>query len=308
MAARNPYEVLGVKKDAGEDEIRRAYRKLAKRYHPDLNPGNKEAEARFKEISGANDILSDKDKRARFDRGEIDASGAERPEHAYSRYRGFAEGAPGEKYEYHAAEGMAPEDIDDLFAFFGRGARGGRGTMRMRGADQHYSLTVDFLTAINGARQRLNLAPDRSLEVTIPPGVRDGQVLRLQGQGSPGINGGPPGDALIEVHVAPHAFFRREGDDIHLDLPVTLGEAVLGGKVTVPTPSGSVSMAIPANSNTGRVLRLKGKGVARPDGSRGDEYVTLKVVLPEGGDTALADFLREWAPKHPHDPRRGMTP
>src|SRR5689334_23221832 len=125
MAARNPYEVLGVKKDASEDEIRGAYRKLAKRYHPDLNPGNKEAEARFKEISGANDILGDKEKRARFDRGEIDASGAERPEAAYSRYRGFAEGAPGEKYEYHAAEGMAPEDIDDLFAFFGRGARGG---------------------------------------------------------------------------------------------------------------------------------------------------------------------------------------
>jgi DnaJ-class molecular chaperone len=307
MAARNPYEVLGVKKDASEDEVRRAYRKLAKRYHPDLNPGNKEAEARFKEISGANDILGDKEKRARFDRGEIDASGAERPEAAYSRYRGFAEGAPGEKYEYHAAEGMAPEDIDDLFAFFGRGARGGRGTMRMRGADQHYSLTVDFLTAINGARQRLNLAPDRSLEVTIPPGVRDGQVLRLQGQGSPGLNGGPNGDALIEVHVAPHAFFRREGNDIHLDLPLTLDEAVLGGKVTVPTPSGSVSMTIPANSNTGRVLRLKGKGVARPDGSRGDEYVTLKVVLPEGGDAELTNFVREWAPRHSYDPRRGMT-
>ncbi len=266
MAARNPYEVLGVKKDASEDEIRAAYRKLAKRYHPDLNPGNKEAEARFKEISGANDILSDKDKRARFDRGEIDASGAARPEHAYSRYRGFAEGEPGEKYEYHSAEGMAPEDLDDLFAFFGRGARAGRGsgggTMRMRGADQHYTLTVDFLAAVNGARQRLNL----------------------------------------------HPFFRREGDDIHLDLPVTLGEAVLGGKVTVPTPSGPVAMTIPANSNTGRVLRLKGKGVPRPDGRSGDEYVTLKLMLPEGGDAELADFVRGWARKHPYDPRRGMTP
>jgi DnaJ-class molecular chaperone len=307
MAARNPYEVLGVKKDASEDQIRSAYRKLAKRYHPDLNPGNKEAEARFKEISGANDILSDKDKRARFDRGEIDASGAARPEYAHSRYGGFAEGAPGEKYEYRSAEGMAPEDVDDLFAFFGRGARGG-GTMRLRGADQHYSLTVDFLTAVNGARQRLNLAPERSLEVTIPPGVRDGQVLRLQGQGSPGINGGPPGDALIEIHVAPHPFFRRDGDDIHLDLPVTLGEAVLGGKVMVPTPSGPVSMTIPANSNSGRVMRLKGKGVKRPDGASGDEYVTLKVMLPEGGDAELADFVRGWAPKHPYDPRRGMTP
>jgi len=307
MASRNPYEVLGVKKDASEEQIRSAYRKLAKRYHPDLNPGNKEAEARFKEISGANGILSDKDKRARFDRGEIDASGAERPEQAYSRYRGFAEGAPGEKYEYHSAEGMAPEDLDDLFAFFGRGGRGG-GTMRMRGADQHYSLTVDFLAAINGARQRLNLAPDRSLDVTIPPGVRDGKVLRLQGQGSSGINEGPAGDALIEIHVAPHPFFRREGDDIHLDLPVTLGEAVLGGKVMAPTPSGPVTMTIPANSNTGRVLRLKGKGVKRPDGKSGDEYVTLKVMLPESGDAELANFVREWAPRHAYDPRRGMTP
>jgi DnaJ-class molecular chaperone len=306
MAARNPYEVLGVKPEASEEEIRSAYRKLAKRHHPDLNPGNKQAESRFKEIAAAYDILSDKDKRARFDRGEIDASGAERPEHAYSRYRGFAEGAPGEKYEYHAAEGMAPEDLDDLFGFFGRGARGG-GPVRMRGADQHYSLTVDFLTAINGARQRLNLAPDRSLEVTIPAGVRDGQILRLQGQGSPGLNGGPPGDALIEVRVAPHPYFRREGDDIHLELPVTLGEAVLGAKVTVPTPTGAVAMTIPPNANTGQVLRLRGKGAPRPGGGQGDEYVTLKLVLPEGGDAELARFMREWAPKHPYDPRRGMV-
>src|SRR5260370_21653615 len=181
MAARNPYEVLGVTKDASEDQIRSAYRKLAKRYHPDLNPGNKEAEARFKEISGANDILSDKDKRARFDGGEIDASGAARPEHAYSRYRGFAEGAPGEKYEYHSAEGVAPEDLDDLFAFFGRGARAGRGSgggaMRMRGAHQHYSLTLDFLTPINRAPPRLNLPPARSPALTLPPGVRPGHAL-----------------------------------------------------------------------------------------------------------------------------------
>jgi DnaJ-class molecular chaperone len=309
MAARNPYEVLGVKKDASEDDIRSAYRKLAKRYHPDLNPGNKEAEARFKEISGANDILGDKDKRARFDRGETDASGAERPEAAYARYGGFADGAPGEKYEYRSAEGMAPEDLDDLFAMFGRGARGGRGggNMRLRGADQQYSLTVDFLTSVNGAKQRLSLAPDKSLDVTIPAGVRDGQILRLQGQGGAGLNGGPNGDALIEIHVAPHPFFRREGDDIHVDYPVTLGEAVLGGKVTVPTPGGAVSMTIPADSNTGRVLRLKGKGVARPDGSRGDEYVTLKLVLPEGGDKELTEFLKQWAPKHPYDPRRGIA-
>lgn len=309
MAARDPYEVLGVKKEASEDEIRVAYRKLAKKHHPDLNPGNKEAEARFKEIAAAYDLLSDKDKRARYDRGEIDAGGAERPEHAYSRYRGFAEGAPGERYEFHSAEGMAPEDLDDLFAFFGRGrGRGAGANIRLRGADLHFSLTVDFLTAVNGARQRLQLAPERSLEVTIPGGVRDGQVLRLKGQGEPGLNGGPSGDALIEIRVAAHAFFRRDGEDIHLELPVTLAEAVLGGKVMVPTPSGAVSMTIPPDSNSGRVLRLRGKGVPRPDGSQGDEYVTLKVVLPEGGDAELAAFLRGWAPKHPYDPRRGMTP
>jgi DnaJ-class molecular chaperone len=306
MAARNPYEVLGVKKEASEEEIRAAYRKLAKKHHPDLNPGNKAAESRFKEIAAAYDLLSDKEKRARFDRGEIDASGAERPEHAYSRYRGFAEGAPGERYEFHAGEGRRPEDLDDLFAFFGRGRQGAE--IRLRGADLPFRLTVDFLTALNGARQRLSLTPDRSLEVTIPVGVRDGQILRLKGQGEPGLNGGPPGDALIEIAVTPHPFFRRDGDDIRLDLPVTLAEAVLGGKVTVPTPSGSVSMTIPPHSNTGRVLRLRGKGAPRPDGTQGDEYVTLRVTLPEGGDEALAAFLRDWAPKHPYDPRRGMTP
>ncbi len=306
MAARNPYEVLGVKPEATAEQIRDAYRKLAKKHHPDLNPGNKQAENRFKEIASAYDLLSDAEKRARFDRGEIDATGAERPEYAHSRYRGFAEGAPGERYEFHAAEGMAPEDIDDLFAFFGRGSRGG-GPVRMRGADQHFALTVDFLTAINGTRQRLSVSPDKSLEVNIPAGVRDGQILRLAGQGAAGLNGGPPGDALIEIRVAPHPFFGREGDDIHLDLPVTLGEAVLGGKVTVPTPSGAVTMTIPANSNSGRVLRLKGKGAPRGDGARGDQYVTIRVMLPEGGEPELAQFLRQWSAKHPYDPRRGMT-
>lgn len=308
MAARNPYEVLGVKKGASEDEIRRAYRKLAKQHHPDLNPGNKAAESRFKDISAAYDLLSDKEKRARYDRGEIDESGAERPQAAHAWYRDFAEGAPGARYQ--AAEGIEPEDLDDLFGFFGRAARGGRAgrgrTIRMRGPDQHFSLTVEFLDAVNGARRRLNLAPDKSLDVTIPPGVHDGQVLRLQGQGGPGIGGGPPGDALIEIHLAPHPFFRREGDDIHLDLPITLGEAVLGAKVTVPTVTGPVTMTIPANSNTGRVMRLRGKGVKRADGARGDQYVALKVVLPEGGNPELTGFVRDWAPKHPYNPRRDM--
>lgn len=303
MAQRNLYEVLGVKKEASDEELRQAYRKLAKANHPDLNPGNKEAEARFKEISAAYDLLSDKDKRARYDRGEIDESGTERPPRSYG-YRDFAEGAPGARY--HAAEGFEPDDLDDLFGIFTRGRPGG-GTIRMRGPDHHYVLPVDFLDAVNGARKRLALAPDKSLDVTVPAGVREGQVLRLKGQGGAGLNGGPAGDALIEIRVVPHPYFRREGDDIHLDLPVSLAEAVLGGRVTVPTSTGPVAMTIPANSNTGGVLRLRGKGVPRADGTRGDQYVALKVVLPEGGDDELARFLRDWAPKHPYDPRRGMT-
>jgi len=312
--ARSPYEMLGVARDASEEDIRRAYRRLAKQYHPDLNPGNKEAEARFKEVSAANDLLSDAAKRARYDRGEIDETGAEKPQY-HANYRGFAEGPDGAKY--YTTEGVAPEDLEDLFAIFGRGAGSGaagegpfarRTHIRMRGADQHYMLTIDFLEAINGAKKRLQLAPDKSLDVTIPPGLRDGQILRLKEQGGDGVGGGPRGDALIEVHVAPHALFRREGDDIHVELPVTIGEAALGGKISVPTPDGAVTMTVPAGSNTGTRLRLRGKGVPKPDGSWGDEYVTLKIVLPEGGDRALADFLREWAPKHPYDPRRATGP
>jgi DnaJ-class molecular chaperone len=302
--ARNPYEVLGVKPAASEKEIRDAYRKLAKKHHPDLNPGNKEAEARFKEVASANDLLSDKDKRARFDRGEIDESGAERP--PAQSWRGYAEGAPGEKYQTQTID---PEDLEDLFGMFGRGRGGGGragGGFRMAGPDHSFTLTVDFLDAVNGAKKRLELGPDRTLDVTVPAGVRDGQVLRLKGQGGAGIGGGAAGDALIEIHIAPHPLFRRDGDDIRIELPVTLGEAALGGRIAVPTPSGAVTMNVPANSNTGTVLRLRGKGVKRADGTTGDEYVTLKIVLPEGGDKELADFLRDWAPKHAYDPRRGM--
>jgi DnaJ-class molecular chaperone len=306
--ALNPYDVLGVKPTASEHEIRDAYRKLAKKHHPDLNPGDKSAEARFKEISGANDIVGDKDKRARFDRGEIDSSGAEKPRNPYGEYRHYAEGAGGERYGA-AGGGMSQEEMEELFSFFGNGARrgggGGRG-FRMRGADRHYSLTVDFLDAINGAKQRLDLPDGKTLDVRIPAGLRDGQILRLEGQGEEGSSGGPPGDALIEVHVAPHPRFRRDGDDVRLDLPVTIAEAVLGAKVSAPTVEGDVTLTIPPNSNTGRVLRLKGKGAPKPGlkGGRGDQYVTLQVMLPESADAELIAFLRDWAPKHGYDPRR----
>jgi DnaJ-class molecular chaperone len=315
VATRNPYEVLGVKPDAADGDIRTTYRKLAKKFHPDLNPGNKQAEAKFKEISAAYEIVGDKDKRARFDKGEIDASGAEKPQNPYGDYRHYAEADAGERYQgsgFRGAQNMSQEDLEDLFASFGGlgGRGGGNGgahgrQYKMRGEDRHYLLRIDFLDAINGAKKRLDLPGGKSLDVRIPAGLRDGQILRLEGQGGEGLGGGPAGDALIEVHVEPHPLFRREGDDIHLELPVTIAEAVLGGKVAVPTADGSVTMAIPANSNSGRTLRLKGKGAPKPGlkGERGDQYVSLKVMLPEQADAELAAFLKDWAPKHPYDPR-----
>lgn len=313
MATETPYEVLGVKPNATADEIRKAYRKLAKQFHPDLNPGKPAAEARFKSVSAAYDILSDPEKRGRYDRGEIDESGAERPRYSY---RPHAEGAQGWKYQPEGE--MDAGDLDDLFEMFGRGAgrggprggrRGGEG-FSMPGPDRHYSLTIDFVTAAIGGKQRLSLSPDEWLDVTIPPGIEEGQVLRLKGKGGPGFGGGPAGDALIEVHIAPHPFFRREGDDIQVELPVSLPEAVLGGRVPVPTVTGPVTMTIPKGSDTGARLRLRGRGIRRRRQGKevtGDQYVTLKVVIGASDDPELASFLEDWAKKHPTDPRREMS-
>jgi DnaJ-class molecular chaperone len=310
MATQTPYEVLGVKPDASPDDIRKSYRKLAKQLHPDLNPGKPEAEARFKTVTAAYDLLSDADKRARYDRGEIDESGAERPQYSY---RPHAEGAQGWKYGPQGE--MDAGDLEDLFAMFGSrgprgaGARGGRGQgFAMPGGDRLYTLTVDFVEAAAGAKKRLSLAPDNWLDVSIPPGIDEGQVLRLKGKGDPGIGGAPPGDALIEVHVMPHAFFRRDGDNILVDLPVSLPEAVLGARVTVPTVTGPVAMTIPKGADSGAQLRLRGKGIQRRGGAAGDQLVTLKIVIGDSGDAELAAFLETWAPKHPADPRSGMVP
>jgi DnaJ-class molecular chaperone len=304
MAAQTPYEVLGVKPDASADEIRKIYRKLAKQFHPDINPGKPEAEARFKEISAAYDLLSDSDKRARYDRGEIDETGAERPPRGY--YRSQAEGAQGWRYQPEGE--MDLSDLEDLFAAYGSAGRGRRGEagagFRARGADRHFTLTVDFVTAATGGKQRLSLAPEEWLDVTIPAGVEDGQVLRLRGKGGPGFGGGTSGDALIEVHVAAHPLFRRDGDNVLLELPVSLAEAVLGARVSVPTVTGPVTMTIPKGSDTGRQLRLRGKGIQKK--SPGDEIVTLKVFIGPSSDPELAAFLEKWAPQHPFDPREGM--
>jgi len=296
--AADPYTVLGVKKDASQHDIQKAYRRLAKKLHPDLNPGNKQAEEQFKEVSAAYDLLGDAEKRARFDRGEIDASGTERPQQRY--YRDFAEGGT---HPYASDAGFADfAGADDIFSQIFR--REGRANVRMRGSDVHYRLELDFLDAVNGGKRQITLPDGSVLDVNIPAGTRDGQVLRLRGKGSPGIGGGPPGDALVEIEVRPHRVFTRKGDDIHVDLPISLSEAVLGGKVKVPTPSGAVTMTVPKWANTGTVLRLKGKGAPRPDGSRGDEFVTLKLMLPEKPDPELEKFVAQW--RGAYSPRQAM--
>jgi DnaJ-class molecular chaperone len=294
---QDPYETLGVARDAAPEEIRKAYLKLAKKLHPDLNPGDKKSESRFKEVAAANDLLSDAEKRRRFDSGEIDASGAEKPQQRY--YRDYASQA-GEESPYENRSGYADfADTDDILAEIFRRQR-----RQARGSDLHYTLAVEFLDAVNGATKRIILPEGGSLDVTIPPGIQQGQTLRLRGKGAPSPGEGEAGDALVEVSINPHKFFTRQGDNIHIDLPVSFAEAVLGAEVKTPTPTGPVMLKAPKGSNTGTVLRLKGKGVARPGGP-GDLLVKLKIMAPSEPNPELEAFLSSWAPTN-YDPRRGM--
>lgn len=309
-ASDDPYALLGVKRDASAEEIKTAYRKLARKLHPDLNPGDKAAEERFKRITAAHDLLSDPEKRARYDRGEIDATGAERPQPR--RYWREHAGTAGDAYATDAGFADILDADDLLAAIFGRRGAGQRGAgpdfeagIRMRGGDLRGRLHLDFLEAINGATKRLTLPDGSVVDVHVPPGAHDGQVLRLRGRGQPGLGGGPPGDLLVELEVGGHHRFTRRGDDIHLELPVSLVEAVLGAKVEVPTPAGPVMVTVPPGSNTGTVLRLRGRGVPRPDGTRGDAYAELRIFLPEKPDPELEAFARSWAAGRAHDPREG---
>ncbi len=292
----DPYDTLGVRRTDDAAAIRKAYRKLAKKHHPDLNPGDPRAAETFKTINAANDILSDPDKRARFDRGEIDAEGNERPPPGTRRQE------PGQRRTAQGSAGGFDFDADDLESLFG-GAFRPRGPRK--GADVSYTLTVDFLDAARGAVKRLTLPDGRTLDVTIPPGLRDGHVLRLRGQGRPGTNGAAAGDALVEVSVAEHPVFRRDpdasGDDVVVRLPVTLQEAVLGASVEVPTIDGSVRLTIKPGTQDGARMRLRGKGIAG-----GHLWVEIDLVLPSEPEPALAAFLREWQPEHPFDPRAGL--
>lgn len=306
--AGDPYKELGVARGASADEIKKAFRKLAKELHPDKNPGDKAAEERFKRITAAFDLLGDAEKRGKYDRGEIDADGRE-------QFRGFGGGQSGGGGRQGGFGGFGGsggrggfEDIDleELFGAFGGGGRAksgfGGGFGGGKGQDVRATLDISLEDAIAGTTRRIQFSDGRMLDVNIPKGASDGQVIRLKGQGAPG-RGGQAGDALIELKIAPHPVFKRDGADLTMDLPVSVPDAVLGGKIQVPTPEGAVMMTIPKGSNSGKVLRLKGRG-AYAGGKRGDLLARLAVTLPETPDDELIRFATEWRDKRPYKPGR----
>ncbi len=298
----DPYSTLGVARSASEKDIKSAYRKLAKELHPDRNRDNPKAAEKFGDVTGAYDLLSDKDKRARFDRGEIDSDG--------NPTMGFGGGGPGGGYGGGAQRGFRADgfegfnqegiDLGDIFEglFGGRGGfAGGAGPGRAapKGASVQYKLGVSLPDAAIRATQRITLADGKTIDLKLPAGVEDGTQMRLAGKGEPGPGGN--GDALVTIKLQPHVYFRRDGDNLRLDLPISLDEAVNGAKIKVPTAEGPVMLSVAAGSSSGKVLRLKGRGFSRKDGARGDQLVTLEVQLPEG-DEDLTRRLEGW-----RDPR-----
>lgn len=303
----NPYKTLGVAPDASQAEIKKAYRKLAKSLHPDLHPGDTSKQARFQAVTAANDIIGDPDKRKRFDAGEIDAGGQERAQRHY--YRDYADADP--RGRYHSGAGSGDfEDLSGVFSdLFGARAQARAGRAQgfaARGADLRYHLDVDFMDAVQGARRTVPLPDGSTIDLTIPAGVREGQTLRLRGKGQPGPGGGPAGDAFVEISLRPHPVFTRDGNDIEVDLPISLDEAVLGGKVEVPTLSGRVSMTIPKGASSGQRLRLKGQGLRPEQGAAGDQYVRLKIVTPTAIDAEMEAIAQRWRDHVTEDPRAGL--
>ena len=307
----DPYQILGVAKSVGADELKAAYRKLAKKLHPDLNPGKKEIEQKFKEVTAAYDLLSDPTKRAKYDRGEIDEMGNDR---GFARGGGdpFAGAGGFRRNSSSSANNARGGDpfgsfSEDLFAdLFGGGRRrgaGGQDRPRAKGADITYALTVGFVDACVGTKQRVTLSSGKAVEVNIPPGTEDGAKLRLKGQGQ-AANLGDSGDAIVAISVVPHPYFTRKERDIYLDVPVSMPEVVLGANIRVPTLDGPVSVRVPRGANSGTLLRLKGKGIPAHGGKpEGDFFVRLRVMLPDVHDTSLTDFVEKWAKKHDYNPR-----
>jgi DnaJ-class molecular chaperone len=329
---RDPYEVLGVSKGASQEDIKKAYRKLAKKLHPDANKKDPKAATKFAELNGAYEIVGDDSKRKAFDRGEIDAEGKQR----FQGFEGFG-GRPGAG-PFGGREGnfesftWGPDGIrrtgargggagpsggqgfeDILSSMFGGRARGGPGAAfeaedigsALRGQDVTATAVITLNEAAHGGTRRLELPIGKEVEFKIPAGIQDGKQIRLRGQGMPAPGGGPPGDVLITISIAPHPLFKVEGRDLRLDLPIALHEAVLGAKVRVPTLDGAVELSIPPNTSSGRVFRLKGKGLpGKPDA--GDLYVTSKIVLPDGKDAELEELMRKWRDQKHYDPRSGM--
>ena len=299
----DPYKILGVDPTASADSIQKAYRKLAKKLHPDLNPGNPEAEEKFKEVAGAYDLIGDAEKRKKFDSGEIDAAGAERPRQSY--YRDYASSE--QDHSYTDNSGFADfMESEDAFAELLR--RSARAQANRRGHDLEFRLPIEFIESIAGANKRLSLPDSNTIDVAIPPGVTEGQVLRLRGKGAPGSGKGDSGDVLIKVEIKPDRFYTRQGDDIYLELPITLTEAVLGARIKVPTPTGTVTMTVPKGSNAGSTLRLRGKGAPKQAGGHGDQLVKLNVVLPREPNPELEAFVTNWEGGKTYNPRAEVMP
>jgi DnaJ-class molecular chaperone len=319
---RDPYEVLGVPRGASAAAIKSAYRKLAKKHHPDANKNDPKSAARFSELNAANEIIGDEDKRKQFDRGEIDAEGK-------PRFQGFPGGDPRARgtqggFQTHTFRtgGAGPggfggggfEDIlNSMFGGAARGARPGGGTTFefdtggiALDLDLSVAMTVSLEESVKGVEKRVRLPTGKELNVRIPAGVSNGQQIRLKGQGETAA-GHPPGDLLITISIAPHAFFKVDGSDLKADLPITLYEAVLGGKVRVPTLGGAVELSIPKNTSSGRTFRLKGKGLPKPNGTFGDLFVTTRIMLPDGNDSELEALMQKWRDGHPYNPRNDLT-
>ena len=300
--ADDPYRVLGVARGVSDDEVRRAYLKLVKELHPDVNP-SPSAHERFKKVTAAHDIIGDADRRRMFDRGEIDASGEPRRQWSHQQ-AGTGPQARGARV--HPDDNFGFGDVFESMFAGARSARGGpQGGFSTRGRDARYTLEIDFTEAVQGTKKRVTIPEAGVIDIAVPEGVTDGQVLRLRGKGSPGLGGAEAGDALVEIRVRAHPHFQREGDDILYELPITLDEAVLGDKIEVPTVSGRVQLVIPKGTSSDQVLRLKGKGVRNPATlSTGDQLVRIKIVMPNTVDDALSYFFKEWRLNNKYDPGR----